>query len=103
MLSETDETFYCVLKGRIKLKIKDGEDTREYLYNADERFGYEEFFCQRPLSYIAQADCFTRICKISRSKFIACLKKFPILYFDFINEMELMKFTNDRSILGQKC
>jgi len=44
------------------------------LYNVNERFGFEEFFFKRPLTYTAQADCFTRISKISITKFIECLK-----------------------------
>ena len=95
--------FYCVLKGRIKLKIKVSDQYEEFLYKVNDRFGYEEFFIQRLPTYTAQADCFSRVSKISRTNFIACLREFPVLYINFVKKIQRMNFSQNRQILGQRC
>lgn len=102
-LEVNKDVLYCVLKGRMVMKVKVANEELDILYQVNERFGFEEFFMQQPVTYTARADCFTRLSKLSRDNFISCLKLFPILYNDYIKEIELMLFSNDRSILGQKC
>lgn len=52
------------------IKVKVAEIEEEFLYGVNERFGFDEFFMQRPNTYTAYADCFTRLAKLARSKFI---------------------------------
>jgi hypothetical protein len=42
-----------VLKGRMKLIINVSDKQEEFLYNINKRFGFEEFFFERPLTYKA--------------------------------------------------
>lgn len=69
----------------LRVKISDKEE--EILHNVNQRFGFEEFFFEKPLTYNAQADCFTRVSKLTRKNFISCLKRFPTLYIDYIKEV----------------
>ncbi len=98
-----EQVFYCVLKGRMKLIVNVSDKQEEFLYNINQRFGFEEFFFERPLTYKAQADCFTRISKLTRRNFIQCLKQFPALHMDYVQEVDKMRHSHDRTQLNSKC